>query len=46
MSPPVRALVAALALLLAVVVLFTWVFPWAESRFVTDPVLHPSGQAS
>jgi hypothetical protein len=35
----VRVVLIALALLLAVVLLFTVVFPWFDETFVNDPVL-------
>jgi hypothetical protein len=38
-SRPVRVLLVALALVAAVVLLFTVVFPWFDATFVNDPVL-------
>ena len=30
----------------AVAVLFTWVFPWVDRTFVTDPTLEAAGAAA
>ena len=39
MRPWARGLLIAVAIVLAVLVLFVWVFPWFESTYVTNPVL-------
>ena len=45
MSRPVRILLLVAAALVAVVVLFTIVFPWVDRTFVADPVLQTSASA-
>ncbi len=39
MATAVKILLGLALLALAVVVLFTWVFPWVERSFLTDPTL-------
>lgn len=39
MSRRVRAVVITLAVLVAIVVLFTVVFPWVDRQFFANPVL-------
>lgn len=39
MSRTVRAVVLVIAVLVAVVVLFTVVFPWVDRQFFANPVL-------
>lgn len=39
MNPWVRRILIVLAVLVAVYVLFTIVFPWVEINYITNPVL-------
>ena len=39
MSRPVRWLLGILLAGIVVYLLFTWVFPWVDRTFVTDPVV-------
>ncbi len=39
MNKAVKALVILVALAAAVVILFTYVFPWFDATFITDPTL-------
>ena len=39
MHPVLKGLLITAALVLSVIVLFTYVFPWVERSFITDPTL-------
>lgn len=39
MRTTAKAVMVVVLLVVAVVALFTWVFPWFEENFVTDPTL-------
>lgn len=45
MSRPARVLLLVVAAVVAVVLLFTVVFPWVDRTFVADPVLDASAAA-
>lgn len=44
MRTPVKVVVVAFAVLAAVYLLFTVVFPWVDRTFVADPVLDAGGR--